>query len=57
MFVASDRSGYSECGVLTGAGKAGRIASLVYTGSAGPDHPMHPMLPETRYLKAFAFRV
>lgn len=43
--------------VLNGAAKAGRAASLVYTGTAGPDHPMHPQLPETRYLKAFAFRI
>jgi 23S rRNA (cytosine1962-C5)-methyltransferase len=43
--------------ILNGTAKAGREASLVYTGTAGPDHPMHPQLPETRYLKAFAFRI
>jgi 23S rRNA (cytosine1962-C5)-methyltransferase len=43
--------------VLTGCAKAKRQASLIYTGIAGPDHPMHPQLPETRYLKAFGFRI
>jgi 23S rRNA (cytosine1962-C5)-methyltransferase len=43
--------------VITGTGKAGREAALVYSGMAGADHPMHPTLPETRYLKAFAFRL
>lgn len=43
--------------ITTGIAKTGRQAFLVYTGTAGADHPIHPMLPETRYLKAFAFRV
>jgi len=29
---------------------AGRSGRLVVTGGAGPDHPLHPALPETRYL-------
>jgi 23S rRNA (cytosine1962-C5)-methyltransferase len=32
---------------LRDAGRAGR---LVATGGAGPDHPLHPALPESRYL-------
>lgn len=43
--------------VIAGCAKAGRQASLVYSGTAGPDHPVHPQLPETRYLKALAFRL
>jgi 23S rRNA (cytosine1962-C5)-methyltransferase len=27
------------------------------TGHAGPDHPVHPAMPETAYLKAFFLRV
>jgi 23S rRNA (cytosine1962-C5)-methyltransferase len=29
---------------------AGRGGRLVVTAGAGPDHPLHPALPETRYL-------
>jgi 23S rRNA (cytosine1962-C5)-methyltransferase len=29
---------------------AGRSGRLVVSGGAGPDHPLHPALPETRYL-------
>ncbi len=29
---------------------AGRSGRLVVTAGAGPDHPLHPALPETRYL-------
>lgn len=42
--------------IFSGINKTGRIATLVYNGTAGPDHPVHAQLPETRYLKAFAFR-
>jgi 23S rRNA (cytosine1962-C5)-methyltransferase len=34
-----------------------RQAQIVATGGQGPDHPIHPAIPETRYLKAFAVRV
>jgi 23S rRNA (cytosine1962-C5)-methyltransferase len=33
---------------LAGASRTGRI---LVNGGAGPDHPVHPMLPETAYLK------
>ena len=36
-------------------GREGRPGALIYTGFAGPDHPMHPQLAETGYLKALAF--
>jgi 23S rRNA (cytosine1962-C5)-methyltransferase len=40
-----------------GIGRAGRSAQIVYTGFAGPDHPMLPQLAESGYLKAVAFRL
>ena len=61
MFFASCSSHPTEKeildAVIAGSAKAGRQACLVYSGTAGPDHPMHPQLPETRYLKALGFRV
>jgi 23S rRNA (cytosine1962-C5)-methyltransferase len=35
----------------------GRFAQLLEAGGQGPDHPVHPAIPETRYLKAFFCRV
>jgi 23S rRNA (cytosine1962-C5)-methyltransferase len=40
-----------------GIGRAGRAAQIIHTGSAGPDHPQHPALPESGYLKALFFRL
>lgn len=40
-----------------GIGKAGRRGQIVYTGFAGPDHPILPHLAESGYLKALAFRL
>jgi 23S rRNA (cytosine1962-C5)-methyltransferase len=34
-----------------------RFVQLLATGGQSPDHPMHPAIPETRYLKAFFCRV
>jgi 23S rRNA (cytosine1962-C5)-methyltransferase len=28
-----------------------REGRIVASGGAGPDHPVHPLLPETAYLK------
>ena len=42
---------------LRGIGRAGRDAQLIRTGFAGPDHPVHPQLGETGYLKALTFRL
>ncbi len=42
---------------LRGIGRAGRDPRLIYTGFAGPDHPQHPALSDTGYLKALAFRL
>jgi len=35
----------------------GRFAQLVAVGAQSPDHPVHPAIDETRYLRAFLFRV
>ncbi len=32
--------------------RAKREARIVHTGAAGPDHPVHPQLPESAYLKS-----
>jgi 23S rRNA (cytosine1962-C5)-methyltransferase len=37
--------------VASGLGQAGRTGRIVAIGGAGPDHPVHPHLPETAYLK------
>ena len=42
---------------IRGIGRAGRIGPLIHTGFAGPDHPQHPHLAETAYLKALFFRL
>jgi 23S rRNA (cytosine1962-C5)-methyltransferase len=42
-------------------GKAGRSADrhlqILESGGQAPDHPVHPAIPETRYLKAYFCRV
>ena len=42
---------------IRGIGRAGRRAQLIHTGFAGPDHPLHPQLAESGYLKALFFRL
>ncbi len=42
---------------IRGIGRAGRGAQILRTGSAGPDHPQHPHLAESGYLKAITFRM
>ena len=34
----------------------GRFVQIVEVGGQAPDHPIHPAIPETRYLKAFFCR-
>jgi 23S rRNA (cytosine1962-C5)-methyltransferase len=36
---------------------AGRRLQILESGTQGPDHPVHPAIPETRYLKAYFCRV
>lgn len=37
--------------------EAGRRLQVLEQGGQGPDHPVHPAIPETRYLKAFFCRI
>jgi len=53
---AADLARFREVS-LRGIGKAGRRAQIVSTGQAGPDHPTHPYLAETSYLKAIFLRL
>ena len=50
--IPLDRFG-AEC--AAGILKSGRNASLIHVAGAGGDHPMHPLLPETAYLKALVY--
>jgi 23S rRNA (cytosine1962-C5)-methyltransferase len=50
--VSLERFGL-EC--ATGIIRAGRTAALLRSSAAGLDHPVHPMLPETAYLKALVY--
>ncbi len=43
----------SEC--AAGISRAGRPARLIRQSGASGDHPVHPMLPESAYLKALAY--
>jgi 23S rRNA (cytosine1962-C5)-methyltransferase len=42
-----------EC--ATGISRSGRRGALIRQAGAGPDHPVHPALPETAYLKALVY--
>ncbi|QPH53126.1 RSP_2647 family RNA methyltransferase [Pontivivens ytuae] len=53
---AADLARFREVS-LRGVSKAGRPAQLIHTGFAGPDHPTHPMLAESAYLKAIFLRL
>ncbi len=37
--------------------RAGRSLQLLEAGQQGPDHPVHPAIPETAYLKTLFLRV
>ncbi len=61
LFVAScsyhvDHAAFAEIvrGGLRDARRGGRI---LYTGGAGPDHPVHPYLPESAYLKGMLLQL
>ena len=53
---AADLSAFTGA-CLRGIGRAGRRATLIHTGFAGPDHPLLPQLAESGYLKALFFRL
>jgi 23S rRNA (cytosine1962-C5)-methyltransferase len=50
--IAMERFAH-ECAI--GIARAGRSARLIRQAGAGPDHPVHPMLPESAYLKALVY--
>ncbi len=43
--------------VQAAARHTSRFVQVLYSGGQSPDHPLHPAIPETRYLKAFFCRV
>ena len=43
----------AEC--AAGIMRSGRKASLIRSAGASPDHPVHPMLPESAYLKSLVY--
>jgi 23S rRNA (cytosine1962-C5)-methyltransferase len=43
--------------LLRAGRRLNRELQLLEEGMQGPDHPVHPAIPETRYLKAFVARV
>ncbi len=43
--------------VQTAARHSARFAQVIAFGGQSPDHPVHPAIPETRYLKALFCRV
>ena len=43
----------AEC--AAGITRSGRRATLIRQAGAGPDHPVHPSLPESAYLKALVY--
>ncbi len=53
---AADPESFREAS-LRGIGRAGRQAQILHSGQAGPDHPRHPQLAETGYLKALFLRL
>jgi 23S rRNA (cytosine1962-C5)-methyltransferase len=40
---------------VAGLREGGRSARLIHTAGAGPDHPVHPSLPQSSYLKFHVF--
>jgi 23S rRNA (cytosine1962-C5)-methyltransferase len=40
-----------------GIREGGRGAALIHSAGAGPDHPVHPQLPQTAYLKFVVYRL
>lgn len=42
--------------VQRAARRAGRTLQLLWVGTQGPDHPVHPAIPETSYLKTLILR-
>ncbi|HAU29953.1 MAG TPA: RlmI/RlmK family 23S rRNA methyltransferase [Rhodospirillaceae bacterium] len=43
--------------ICRGASESGRTGRVIHTGGAGPDHPVHPQLPESAYLKTMIMQL
>jgi 23S rRNA (cytosine1962-C5)-methyltransferase len=43
--------------IQTAARHTSRFVQVLEQGGQSPDHPVHPAIPETRYLKSFFCRV
>jgi 23S rRNA (cytosine1962-C5)-methyltransferase len=43
--------------IQAAARHTGRFVQVIEAGGQSPDHPVHPAIPESRYLKAFLCRV
>jgi len=43
--------------VARGLSDGGKSGKLIRIAGAGPDHPVHPLLPESAYLKALVFHL
>ena len=43
--------------IAAGVLQAGRSGRIIRVSGAGPDHPLHPLLPESAYLKALVMQV
>ncbi len=52
--VAGDRFLKS---LLKGLADTGRSGTLIHRGGAGPDHPLHPQLPQSAYLDVVGLRI
>jgi 23S rRNA (cytosine1962-C5)-methyltransferase len=51
-------SGEDLAGAIQGAARhTGRFVQILEAAGQSPDHPIHPAIPETRYLKVFFCRV
>ena len=51
-------SGAELLHAIQGAARhSARFVQVLEAGGQSPDHPLHPAVPETRYLKAFFCRV
>jgi len=61
LFVAScsyhvDHAAFADV-VRSGLRDARRAGRILYTGGAGPDHPIHPHLPESAYLEGMLLQL
>jgi 23S rRNA (cytosine1962-C5)-methyltransferase len=50
-------AGAFQAACTAGLKAAGRSAQLIHSAGAAPDHPVHPALPQTAYLKFLVYRL